>query len=353
MARVLIVDDEPSYRDYLGRYLAREGHDVRAAAAGREAVDVGARFRPTVLIVDWMLKNHLHGLHVAAALRAVQPETAVILITGFPSGDLKAAAERAGVVRFIEKPFELDLIRAAVEDAALAGGPRSEARHPGLLEVRPDGRILYASAAARELLREAGVPEDAPRLRDLFDASGIPDPEAATRAWTPAVGGPRGVRWQVRTHVPTPGRSGLWLLRRRDERTAPALTELLLGVAEPRDQRWPLEGRVLVVDDDELFRHMAVAVLESVGAPAYAVENDAQALRLLAHDDGIAVLVVDYEIPGSDVAALARRARAFRPELQVVGNSAFDRAADFAALGIHGFLRKPWRPRDLLAALES
>jgi CheY-like chemotaxis protein len=290
---------------------------------------------------------------VAAALRAVQPETATILITGFPSRDLKSASERAGVHRFVEKPFDLELIRGAVDEAALHGGPRPDARPPALLEVRPDGRILYANASARELLREAGLREDVPWLRDVFDASGIPDPEAASTAWVPAVAGPRRAKWEVRTHVPQPGVSGLWLLHRQGERTSPALTELLLGVEEPLDVRWPLEGRVLVVDDDELFRHVAVAILESAGAPAYAVENDAEALRLLAHDEGIAVLVVDYEIPGTDVESLVRRARAFRPDLKVVGNSAFERGADFAALGVHGFLRKPWRPRDLLAALEG
>ncbi len=353
MARVLIVDDEPSYRDYLGRYLGREGHEVRVASSGREAVEIGARFRPTVLIVDWMLKNHLHGLHVAAALRAVQPETAVILITGFPSRDLKSAAERAGVYRFIEKPFELDLIRAAVDEAALNGGPRARAQQPGLLDVRPDGRILHANATAHMLLREAGLPEDVPWLRGVFDASGVPDPEAATHEWTPAVAGPRRQKWEVRTHVPTPGLSGLWLMHRRGERTPPALTELLLGVEEPLDLRWPLDGRVLVVDDDELFRHVAVAILESAGAPGYAVESDSQALRLLSHDSGISVLVVDYEIPGTDIEALVRRARAFRPDLKVVGNSAFERGEDFAALGVNGFLRKPWRPRDLLAVLDA
>lgn len=352
MARVLIVDDESSYRDYLGRYLGREGHEVRVAASGREAVETGARFRPTVLVVDWMLKNHLHGLHVAAALRAVQPETAVILITGFPSRDLKSAAERAGVFRFVEKPFELESIRAAVDEAALSGGARTPGQLPGLLDVRLDGRILHANSAARALLREAGLPEDVPWLRGVFDAAGIPNPEEASQTWTAAIAGPRRVKWEVRTQVPRPGLSGLWLVHRQGERTPPALTELLLGVEEPVDLRWPLEGRVLVVDDDELFRHVAVAILESAGAPAYAVESEGEALRLLSHDSGIHVLVVDYEIPGTDVESLVRRARAFRPDLKVVGNSAFERTEDFAALGVHGFLRKPWRPRDLLAALD-
>lgn len=72
--RVLIVDDEPSYRDYLERYLKREGYGVRTASTGEEALAIGEVFSPHVILADWMLKDHVHGLQVAETLRDLKPD---------------------------------------------------------------------------------------------------------------------------------------------------------------------------------------------------------------------------------------------------------------------------------------
>lgn len=116
--RVLIVDDEPSYRDYLERFLIREGYEVRSAAGGQEALVVGKDFRPRVILADWMLKDHMHGLEVAETLREAEPELRILLMTGFPSAEIRKEAERAKVFRFLEKPFGLEEVAAAIKAAA-------------------------------------------------------------------------------------------------------------------------------------------------------------------------------------------------------------------------------------------
>jgi two-component system OmpR family response regulator len=77
--RVLIVDDEPSYRDYLERYLKREGYGVRTASTGEEALAIGEVFSPHVILADWMLKDHVHGLQVAETLRDLKPDLQILL----------------------------------------------------------------------------------------------------------------------------------------------------------------------------------------------------------------------------------------------------------------------------------
>ena len=69
MCKVLIVDDERDYRDQLSLCLSEDELEIRTAGSGREAIDLGACFRPDVLVADWMLKNHIHGLHVAEVLQ--------------------------------------------------------------------------------------------------------------------------------------------------------------------------------------------------------------------------------------------------------------------------------------------
>ena len=48
--RILIVDDEPTYREYLQRFLARDGLDVRTAETGAEAIELAREFSPDVLL---------------------------------------------------------------------------------------------------------------------------------------------------------------------------------------------------------------------------------------------------------------------------------------------------------------
>jgi DNA-binding response OmpR family regulator len=116
--KVLIVDDEPSYREYLERYLTREGYDVRSASSGQEALRIGKDFAPRVILADWMLKDQIHGLEVAETLRESTPDLRILLMTGFPSAEIRMEAERAQVFRFLEKPFGLEEVTAAIKAAA-------------------------------------------------------------------------------------------------------------------------------------------------------------------------------------------------------------------------------------------
>jgi DNA-binding response OmpR family regulator len=118
MTRLLIVDDEPSYRDYLARYLSREGYEVRSAANRDEALRVGREFEPHIVLADWMLKDQVHGLQVGEALRELVPGLRILLMTGFPSSEIRDEARRARVHRFLQKPFGLGEIKASVESAA-------------------------------------------------------------------------------------------------------------------------------------------------------------------------------------------------------------------------------------------
>ncbi len=116
--RVLIVDDEPSYRNYLERYLTREGYDVRSASTGQEALLIGKDFVPRVILADWMLKDDMHGLEVAETLREVTPDLQILLMTGFPSSEIRKEADRAQVFQFLQKPFGLEEVAAAIKAAA-------------------------------------------------------------------------------------------------------------------------------------------------------------------------------------------------------------------------------------------
>jgi len=120
MARVLVVDDVETYRHYLKLELEEEGHEVETARNGHDAILIGERFRPDLLVVDWMLKNDHDGLDVSDAIRVNVPEMRTILITGFPSNELRQRATASKIARFVKKPFSLadivDTVKEVLSD---------------------------------------------------------------------------------------------------------------------------------------------------------------------------------------------------------------------------------------------
>jgi two-component system OmpR family response regulator len=125
MAKVLIVDDDVELSQFLEAALRRKGHDVKAATSRFDAYTLGVEFRPDVLVVDWLLAADVDGVKLAEVLRAGLPQLQVILITGYPSETLKRDAAAADIRPVLAKPFELDELTAAIEEAVTRGSSSS------------------------------------------------------------------------------------------------------------------------------------------------------------------------------------------------------------------------------------
>jgi two-component system nitrogen regulation response regulator NtrX len=115
MARLLVIDDEPRFRGYLGRILEAEGHEVRTAADDAGALEALEGFSPDLLIADWMLRSRADGLAVAALVRRRHPRLAVVLITGHPVEELEPHLAGREIAAVLEKPFSTSAIRELVD----------------------------------------------------------------------------------------------------------------------------------------------------------------------------------------------------------------------------------------------
>lgn len=107
MARhVLLIEDEPNIAEAIRFLLGREGLTVSALADGTHAADVVRAERPDLVILDLMLPG-CSGLEVVEAIRADEGTraTPVLMLTAKGAGRDREAAERAGVDRFMTKPF--------------------------------------------------------------------------------------------------------------------------------------------------------------------------------------------------------------------------------------------------------
>lgn len=103
---VLLIEDEPNIAEALRFILSRDGWCVSTHMDGADAVAVVRNLAPDLVILDAMLPG-LSGFDILAALRA-DPDMVdlpVMMLTAKGQGRDREAAERAGVSRFMTKPF--------------------------------------------------------------------------------------------------------------------------------------------------------------------------------------------------------------------------------------------------------
>lgn len=358
MATVLIVEDEDSLRETLSRYLAHEGHDVIAAASGHEALEAGFGASPDVLIADWMLKNHIHGLHVSEVFRALHPKLNTILITGFPSRDLVEESDRCGVMRLLEKPFDLKDLQEAVQvavsetSAAVDAAPTIAA-----MAVGREGSIEFASDRAEELLaavQASGVPSD---LGDVLVGDVAALLAEAESDWVEVrPSSDPAQTWLMRTR-PRSGRVG-WLVvlcpREEEQRRSDPRMRILLDErggfpnlgAEDR-------GPVVVIERDSAVRRLLVSQIERIGALCYPSDDLQSAMRLMSAEPRVQTVMIDFALAGAEMTSWVDQIRALRPDAAIVGTGGIGTEADLLAQGVGTVLRKPWRIKDLLSAIDT
>ncbi|HET7342369.1 MAG TPA: response regulator, partial [Methylomirabilota bacterium] len=116
MSVVLVVDDEAHARDACAQALTREGHLVDTAARPTEALD-RLRARPyDAAVVDLKLPQ-MSGIELLRALRKLDGDLAVIVVTGYATVETAVEAMKEGAVDYLQKPFTPDELRLAVRKA--------------------------------------------------------------------------------------------------------------------------------------------------------------------------------------------------------------------------------------------
>ena len=122
---VLLIEDEPNIIEAIRFLLSRDGWRVDTHADGTDAVEVIRRVAPDLVILDMMLPGK-SGMDILTDLRALADfrELPVLMLTARGQTRDRDMAERAGVSRFMTKPFSNAEVLSAVRDlVAEAPGP--------------------------------------------------------------------------------------------------------------------------------------------------------------------------------------------------------------------------------------
>ncbi|WP_040422026.1 response regulator [Actinopolymorpha alba] len=119
--RVLVVEDEPQLARALAINLRARQYAVDVAADGRSALDLAARARPEVVVLDLGLPD-IDGMDVIRGLRGWSQVPIIVLSARHSSGE-KVSALDAGADDYVTKPFGMDELLARLRAAVRRGQP--------------------------------------------------------------------------------------------------------------------------------------------------------------------------------------------------------------------------------------
>ena len=107
MAKILVIDDEPSIRDLLNTLLRRKGYAVVLAESGQKGLELFRREHPDVIVLDLKMPG-MDGLTVLQEIRKLNPKQPVIVLTGAGTAEVEQQVRALGVTEYVEKEFSLD-----------------------------------------------------------------------------------------------------------------------------------------------------------------------------------------------------------------------------------------------------
>jgi two-component system response regulator ResD len=143
---VLVVDDEPTILDVVGRYMERAGYETHRAATGPEALRAVETHRPDLVVLDLMLPG-IDGIEVMRRLHERPgPRIAVILLTARGEESDRLVGLRQGADDYVVKPFSPAELVARVGAVLRRVSPPDEEAPPvvhGSLRVEPASRRAF------------------------------------------------------------------------------------------------------------------------------------------------------------------------------------------------------------------
>lgn len=116
MANILVVDDDKGIREILEIVLTQEGYDVTSVEDGVKAVAKCRKQKYDLIITDLKMPK-MDGIEFLKAVKEISPESLVILITAFASGETAVKAMQEGAYDYLEKDFDIEDLKVIVQNA--------------------------------------------------------------------------------------------------------------------------------------------------------------------------------------------------------------------------------------------
>lgn len=148
--RILVVDDEPTQLELVGGFLKKKGFEVVQAQSGEKALELFRQEIFDLVLADQKMPG-MTGLDLLGAVRGINPEVAVIVVTAYGSIETAVSAIKAGATDYLTKPLNLDELLYRIQQVKERESLRSENRE--LREaLQKQHRIEGIIGESREML---------------------------------------------------------------------------------------------------------------------------------------------------------------------------------------------------------
>lgn len=114
MTQLLIVDDEQGIRLLLKEVFKKENISTALAADGQEAITLATQQSFQCALVDMRMPG-MSGLETLKALKVLDPQLPVIMMTAYGERDVIAEAQQIGIAGYFTKPFSIFDVRDTVQ----------------------------------------------------------------------------------------------------------------------------------------------------------------------------------------------------------------------------------------------
>jgi two-component system response regulator HydG len=150
--KLLIVDDELSVRDSLGKWFREEGYEVNTVENANDALTRLAAQHWDAALVDIKMRG-TDGIELQRRMHAVDPELIVIIMTGYASVETAVTALKNGAYDYVTKPLDPDEIAHLVKNALAHKRTAQEnvLLRETVAEVARPGELIGLSAAMRKV----------------------------------------------------------------------------------------------------------------------------------------------------------------------------------------------------------
>lgn len=104
---ILVVDDELAQRELVSGFLKRQSFDVTSVESGEKALELFRQGYFDLVLTDQKMPD-MSGLELLQAIHAINPETAVVLMTAYGSIEAAVSSIKGGAIDYLTKPLNLD-----------------------------------------------------------------------------------------------------------------------------------------------------------------------------------------------------------------------------------------------------
>ncbi len=125
MARILVVDDDQGMREFMEIMLTKEGYNVTSAEDPSKAITLCNKKDFDLVITDLRMPK-IDGIEFLKAIKDKKPETIVILITAYASGETAVNAMKEGAYDYVEKGGSIEELKKIVRAALVKKGLLTE-----------------------------------------------------------------------------------------------------------------------------------------------------------------------------------------------------------------------------------